>query len=229
MASEPVDKLAAEAEDARLRVAATIDAIQDRLSPRRLMGEAVDRVSDVSRDLVESVGTTARSAMRQHPLAIGAAVAAVGLALLARRSLANARVDLGDDLVDYSDYDDDFGHAFTPGDAAMARAADSKASRAVASERPSAGRTRERLSAGRTREQPSAGRARERLSAGRTRERLSAGRARAHALASRAGDRVEANPLVSIVIGLAAGAALGALFPTTDAERRLLDDSGFKA
>ncbi len=185
MASEPVERLAAEADEARGRVAATIDAIQDRLSPSRLFGDAVEKVSHGSRGLIQDLGGNARGAMQKHPLAIGAAVAAVGLALLARRSLANARVDLGDDHTDYTDYDDGFGIAETADDAAAP--GDTPSPGAVAG------------------------------------ARLRASSARARALAASAGDTVEANPLVSIVIGLAAGAALGALFPTTETERRLLD------
>jgi ElaB/YqjD/DUF883 family membrane-anchored ribosome-binding protein len=183
MASEPVERLAAEADEARGRVAATIDAIQDRLSPSRLISDAVEKVSNGSRGLIQDLGGNARGAMQKHPLAIGAAVAAVGLALMARRSLANARVDLGDDQTDYTDYDDGFGAADTADDSA---ATDDIASPGAAA-------------------------------------RLRAGTARARTLAASAADNVEANPLVSILIGLAAGAALGALFPTTETERRLLD------
>ncbi len=107
MASEPVERIAAEAEDARARIASTIDEIQDRLDPRRLVSDAVGRVQDSGREFTDR----ATSAVRAHPLALGAAVAAVGLALVARNRLSKARVDLGDDLRDYTDYDDGFGFA----------------------------------------------------------------------------------------------------------------------
>ena len=104
MASDPVEKAAAAADDARLRVTATIDEIQDRLDPRRIASDAFGRLTLSSRALATQAGEVARS----HPLAIGAAVAALGLALLARNRLAQATVNLGDGTVDYTDYDDDY-------------------------------------------------------------------------------------------------------------------------
>lgn len=184
MASEPVERFAAEAEDARLRIADTIDAIQDRLDPRRIVGDAVDRVSGSS----VRFASEAREMAKSHPLAIGAAVAAIGVALLARTKLANATVDLGDNLRDYTDYDDGFGYV----------------------ERGSSRHSVEGVD-----EKDAADGAR-------------AAKAAAHArvLAARAAGSVATNPLVSIVIGLAAGAALGALFPATEAERRALAATG---
>lgn len=169
MASESVDAAAMAAGDARQRVSATIDEIQDRLDPRRIVGDAFDRVQSSSRALASQAGDTARS----HPLAIGAAVAALGLALLARNHLANATVDLGDGTDDYTDYDDDYADY-------------GAASPAPARPRP----------------------------------------ARLQAVAGRAGSAVQDNPTASIVVGLIAGAALGAFLPTSDAERRTLGDVG---
>ncbi len=179
MGSEPVGDIAAEAEDARLRIASTIDDIQDRLDPRRIMSEAVERVTGTSRQLISDAGSAARA----HPLAIGAGVLAIGLALLARNKLAKATVNLGDDLGEYTDYDDGFGFA---------------------EQRPS------RLYADEDGDEPA-----------------EAPVAKPN-LAERAGGTVEANPIVSVVLGLAAGAALGALFPSTEAERRALGDTGSK-
>ena len=180
MASEPVERIAAEAEDARTRIASTIDEIQDRLDPRRIVGDAVDRVSDSGRQLVGQAG----AAMRAHPLAIGAAIAAVGLAFLARGKLASATVNLGDDAGDYTDYDDGFGFVETQPVPLYDDAEDDGDTAGAAD--------------------------------------------RARVLAAKAGDSVEANPFVSIILGLAAGAALGALFPATDAERRVLGETGGK-
>lgn len=165
MASEPVEQMAAEADVARGRVADTIDALQDRLDPRRLVGDAAERVQNSGRALFDRAGATVKS----HPIAIGAAIAAIGVALLARQRLAGARVDLGDEFADYTDYDDGFGF---PDAADAAPAAPLTASRAPVAE------------------------------------------------------EAEANPLVSILIGLAAGAALGALLPTSETERRSLGDVG---
>jgi ElaB/YqjD/DUF883 family membrane-anchored ribosome-binding protein len=177
MASEPVQRIAAEAEDARANIAITLDAIQDRLDPRRIVSDAVERATDTGRQLA----TQASDALRAHPLALGAAVAAVGVALLARNRLANATVNLGDDLGGYTDYDDGFGFGETKA-RATGDAEDDDRRLGLASRVPE--------------------------------------------IAARASDGVAANPLVSIVVGLAAGAALGALFPTSEAERRTLGDVG---
>ncbi len=176
MGSEPVERIAAEAEDARTRIAGTIDEIQDRLDPRRIVGDAVERVTGTSMQFLGKAGTTARA----HPVAIGAAVAAVGLALLARNKLSKATVNLGDDFGDYTDYDDGFGFAET------------RPTRLYDDED------------GETAEAP------------------------ARAALDRASAGVDSNPIVAIVLGLAAGAALGALFPATEAERRVLGETGSK-
>jgi ElaB/YqjD/DUF883 family membrane-anchored ribosome-binding protein len=178
MASEPVERFAAEADNARARVASTIDAIQDRLDPRRLFGDTLERVSSGSAQLFGQVRQNAGSVVRSHPLAIGAAIAAVGVALLARSSLAKARVDLGDEYGNYTDYDDGFGYV-DPVPTASAAA-------------------------------PVA------------RQRLGVAADRAREIAANAGSSIESNPIVSIVLGLAAGAILGALFPATEAERNFL-------
>ncbi|WP_426164599.1 DUF3618 domain-containing protein [Sandarakinorhabdus sp. DWP1-3-1] len=179
MAADPVESVAADAEDARTRIASTIDEIQDRLDPRRIVGNAMDRVSGSSRQFVGQAKTAARS----HPLAIAAAVAAIGVALLARGKLARATVNLGDGEGEYTDYDDGFGY-----DAGRAPRAygDEDGDDDVAPP------------------------------------------VRRQALAASASGSVADNPVVSILMGLAAGAALGALFPTTEAERRALGDTGAK-
>lgn len=109
--SDPVERFAAEADDARTRIAATIDEIQDRLDPRRIVGDAVEKVSDTSTQLLGD----ARAIVTRHPITLGAAVAAIALAFLARRTLARATVNLGDDVGDYTDYDDDMGFVVEDG------------------------------------------------------------------------------------------------------------------
>jgi hypothetical protein len=160
MASEPVERFAAEADSARARVASTIDAIQDRLDPRRLFGDTLERVSSGSAQLFGQVRQNAGSVVRSHPLAIGAAIAAV------------------DEYGNYTDYDDGFGYV-DPVPTASAAA-------------------------------PVA------------RQRLGVAADRAREIAANAGSSIESNPIVSIVLGLAAGAILGALFPATEAERNFL-------
>ena len=147
--------------DARQRLSGTLDEIEARLNPRRLMADGLGRVAASSGHLA--------AAARAHPLALAAAAVAVGLTLFTSRRLSKARVDMGDELGDYTDYDDGFGFADT------------------APESPS--EPRRRAEAEPEAEAPS-------------------------------------NPLVSILIGLAAGAALGAIFPATETERQVLGDAG---
>lgn len=164
MASNPVDEAVAAADDARNRVTATMDDIQNRLDPRRILEDTVARVQTGSKALAVQAGDVAKA----HPLAIGAAVAALGLALFARNRLANATVNLGDGTEDYTDYDDDYSDP-VPNDV---------------------------------------------------------GAPRLQALAGDTREAVEANPGVAIVVGLIAGAALGALLPTSETERRTLGETG---
>jgi ElaB/YqjD/DUF883 family membrane-anchored ribosome-binding protein len=151
MASEAVDRYAAEADEARARMTATLDEIQERLDPRRIASDAFDKITGGGLQLAGQ----ARDAAKSHPLAMGAAAAAVGLALLARRGLSRARVDLGDDLGAYSDYEDGYGY---------------------------------------------------------TEDRRTAETERVRRV-PRVDDAVDANPLVSVVVGIAAGALLGLIFP----------------
>lgn len=169
-------------DEARQRVDATIDEIQELMNPRRIIAESFDRVVASGGELA----STARDAARAHPLAIGAAAVAVGLVLFTRRRLSKARVNLGDDQADYTDYDDGFG--FPETEAAPAPAAKPPRAGAAAPMAPK--------------------------------------QVRASAAAP-AQDTV-ANPVVSILIGLLAGAALGAAFPTSEAERRVLGDTGMR-
>lgn len=172
MASEPVDQLAADSAAARARLSATFDEIQDRLDPRKIVGDAVGRATDNGRQALASVGET----VREHPLALGAGLAAIGLALLARNRLAKATVNLGDDVGSYTDYDDGFGYDNAP----LSRLAELDEDEAPP-RRP---------------------------------------------MAARASEAVADNPLTSIIVGLLAGAALAALFPSTEAERRVMGDAG---
>lgn len=171
--SATVARFAADADAARTRIAVTIDEIQDRLNPRRIAGDAFDKMTGGGLQLAGQ----ARDVVRAHPLALGAAVAAIGLAVLARRSLARATVNLGDDLGAYTDYDDGFGFA----EARPQRIAGFDDDGEDAAGPP---------------------------------------------LKARVGEAVDASPVVSIALGLAAGAVLGMVFPATETERRALGETG---
>lgn len=173
MAAKSVERLASESAAARTRVAATIDEIQARLDPRRIVSEALGKAGDNGRQVIAGATGT----VKEHPVAIGVAVGAVGLALLARNRLSKAKVNLGDNVDDYTDYDDGLGYEEDAG---------------IGPAPTEAGR-------------PVLARARESV-----------------------GGRVDDNPIVSIVLGLLVGAVLGAVFPTSEAERRVMGNAGGK-
>ena len=171
MASNSVDTAASAADAARSRVTATMDDIQHRLDPRRIVADAVDRVQTSSRALAVQAGDAAKA----HPVAIGTAAAALALALLARNRLSKATVNLGDGTGDYTDYDDGYSEQLA-------------------------------------------------YDAAPPRMQALVGEARETAIAAR--ETAGANPGAAIVVGLLAGAILGALLPTSEVERRTLAETG---
>lgn len=104
MTAEPVARLAAEASAASQKLGQTLSEVRARTNPDALFDEAYDMATEQAQKLV----TKTRETVGAHPVAIGAIVAAIGLALLARNTLSNATVDLGDDGTDYTDYDDSY-------------------------------------------------------------------------------------------------------------------------
>ena len=161
-ADDTTSNIAVEAEDTRERISATLDELQDRLSPRRIVGDAVDSVQSGGADLLKS----GLEAARAHPVSLAVAGVAIGLALLGGSRLRGARVNLGDDSESYSDYEDRY-----------------ESQRA----------------------QPAS-------------ERFALLRGNTQAISG--------NPFIGVLVGLAAGALVGALFPETESERRLLGDAG---
>ena len=155
---------AGEAEDTRERIAATIDELQDRLNPRRIVGDAVGSVQAQGADLLNE----GLRLVKAHPAIVAGAGLAIGIALLGNSKLRRAKVDLGDNYETYSDYDDDYSSNTGP---------------------------------------------------------VEGGGERFALLRDRAGTSIEDNPLVAIIVGVAAGALLGALFPETASERRLMGEA----
>ena len=104
MTQQPtIEDLARAADDAGAALAEDVNELTTSLAPRRIMDEALDAVKSRSVGLARDAGDVVKS----HPVATGAAVAAMGLALYARRRISKAEIDLGHDLDVYSDYDDD--------------------------------------------------------------------------------------------------------------------------
>lgn len=97
-----IEDLARAADDAGALLADDLNGLADRLTPRRLIDDALDVVKTRGADLARDAGNVVKA----HPVATGAAVAAIGLALYAGKRISNAELDLGDGLDDYSDYDD---------------------------------------------------------------------------------------------------------------------------
>lgn len=164
MAADDTTNIAGEAEDTRERISATLDELQERLNPRRIVGDAVDSVQAGGADLIKS----GLDAARAHPATVAVAGLAIGLAVLGSSRLRGARVNFGDDSESYSDYDDSY--------------------------------------------QP---------------RRLEPASER-FALMRGTGTSFSGNPFVGVLVGLAAGALMGALFPETESERRLLGDTGHR-
>jgi hypothetical protein len=155
-----IEDLARAADDAGARLAEDIHDFGERMTPRRMMDDALTaaktRGSELARD--------ATGVVKSHPVVIGAAVAAVGLALYAGNRISRAELDIDRDLAGYTDYDDPF-----------LDKADDAPSSAVNTVAESAGEARELVSE---------------------------------------------NPVLAILAGLAAGAAMAMLFPSSDSERR---------
>ncbi|GGI88544.1 hypothetical protein GCM10007973_26130 [Polymorphobacter multimanifer] len=103
MSAESVSRLAADAQMKQQQLGSTIAELKTRANPEALMADALDTASIQGQRLLSKTTDTVSA----HPIAIGAAVAALGLALFTRSTLANATVDLGDGA-DYTDYDDSY-------------------------------------------------------------------------------------------------------------------------
>lgn len=154
MTDQPtIEDLARAADDAGAALADDVNEMTASLTPRRLMDDALDAVKTSGAGLARE----ASGMVKSHPLATGAAVAAMGLALYAGSRISKAELDLGNDLEAWSDYDD----------SGLTAAADGN-------------------------------------------------------VAEEARELVKNNPVVAILAGLAAGAALALLFPSSSAEKRSL-------
>lgn len=104
MAADDTNSIAGEAEDTRERISATIDELQDRLNPRRIVGDAVGSVQQSGQEFLDRGLGLAKG----NPAILLAAGAAVALAVFGGRKLKSARVNFGDESESYSDYDDSY-------------------------------------------------------------------------------------------------------------------------
>lgn len=146
-----IEDLARAADDAGARLADGVNDLAERLTPRRIMDDALNAAKARGTELARD----ATGLVKAHPVVVGAAVAAVGLAVYAGGRISRAELDIDNDLAGYTDYDD------VPSATAASSTADAR-------------------------------------------------------------ELVTENPVLAILAGLAAGAALAMLFPSSDSERRSL-------
>lgn len=99
-----VDNLEADAEATRDRIAATVDDLQHRLSPRTLVNNAFDGITAQGTDLMASV----QKAARGNPIGLLGAALAIGVVAIGRSRLKNAKLD-DEQFAAYPDYDDGYG------------------------------------------------------------------------------------------------------------------------
>lgn len=180
MAEKRAETYAKDAETQRERLNTTIDDIQDRLTPRRIAGEAVEAAQERGAALARAAG--------EHKLAIGLIGGAVGLLFLARKAAKSGAFDRDPDA--------------EPG-------ALRKSWENVRDAGSSVGESA----------QEKWQQARERTAELAAKARYQAGEA-----TRLAGENFNTNPLVGAVIGLTAGAVLGALLPRTSVEDGLVGD-----
>jgi ElaB/YqjD/DUF883 family membrane-anchored ribosome-binding protein len=206
-----------EAEQTRERIASTVDHLQTRLNPRNMMNDAVGSLQDRGSDLLDS----ARMFVREHPVALSVAGAAVGLLLLNRNRFG------GRDSYSYDAYEDVYGGDMDDGYDATADNADNRPGlmrRGLSRVRSGASNAgsvvSDRASAARGYTSETLRSARDRTSDYASRARVRAGDARRYA-----SDSYDANPLTGALVGIAAGALLGLLLPRTRREDELLGET----
>jgi|GEM_PF-3782066 len=101
MSTKNIDRLTEQARLTRGRVSARAAELRVRTDP----SELADDLMNFAAGKAQTLTSQARTLAAAHPVAIGAGIAAVALALFTKRQLSHAEIELGDD---YSDYDDSF-------------------------------------------------------------------------------------------------------------------------
>lgn len=104
MMVDETTNFANEAEATRDRIAATVEDLQSRLSPRNIVNNAVGSIGVSSFNAIESV----RASLSSHPLVLATAGLGIGITLLARSKIGGAKVEYGDSYAAYADYDDNY-------------------------------------------------------------------------------------------------------------------------
>ena len=197
---------AEQAEAARARIAATVEDIQDRLSPSRIIGDAASDLQNRGSELIDS----GAQLVRRHPVALSLIGLSLGLLLL-RRDSRPTPIDAYQDV--YGDDDLDWDGLEEPG--AVRRGLD-KAHAAFDTAKASVSNS---AASARSRASDGMDSARERSAdiADRTLNAVKQAK-------RKASDSFEENPLAAAVIGIAAGALIGSLIPRTDQEDEWLGE-----
>lgn len=225
-------QLEGEADASRERVASLLDELRGRASP----GEVVDQVYDYARnggggDFVRSFGTQ----VRNNPLAVALVGAGIGWLMLSGRS-SGRREELSSSESEgesegaadgvrraYHDASDGVKRAYgatASGMSAAGSSAGSMASRASEAVSGAAGSLKDTASEASQSIAEGATAARDRVAdlAGRGRD----GASRIAQTGSHYAEQLVEHPMVLAGLGLAIGAAIGAMFPSTEREDRLM-------
>lgn len=108
----------AEATVTRDRISATIDGLQERLSPKALVDGALDSFSAARSRAAASM----RDAAARHPVVLGAVGLAVGVGVLASSRVVRAKVEYGDAYAAYADFDDSYAADLAEGEPPVGKA-----------------------------------------------------------------------------------------------------------
>lgn len=202
-----------EAEQTRERIASTVDDLQYRLSPRRVVGDAVGSIQDRGSELLGS----ASRIVRDNPTAVGLIGLSLGLLLLTRGSSRSHDSYQTEGL-----YDDSHGYDATADEQSGSLRRGWSNVRSTVRDKVGTASSAVSERAGTARDY-----AAERLHSARERgsEYATRARTRASDLRHQASDSFEANPFLGALVGIAAGAIAGALLPRTQREDELLGET----
>jgi ElaB/YqjD/DUF883 family membrane-anchored ribosome-binding protein len=220
--------LSQEIDETRADVGETLDALQAKLSPSQLLDQAVTFCSERGYELARRVGDT----VREHPVPMALAGAGLLWYLSARRRRVDGDFDdyyyAEGYVMDDDDYDDDL---YTDETSAGA----GRTQRVRSAARSARRRASEAASTIKDRATGAVGGIKERASGAASTIRDGAGRASGvvRQRASRAGDGMNRllheQPLLVGAAGLVIGAAIAAIFPSSELEDELLGETSDRA
>ncbi len=243
------DEIAAKIDQTRAEMSETVEALQNKLAPERMLDDFLNAARDSVDRNVERILDT----MREHPVVTSLTGLGVGWLLLqgtARRDLAGRNYPTDGDYVDFTDGEcssagepvGDQAARFTETMSAGTAAAREKVAQLASGARDKAahlaGRAGEQAAhvtaraAGYAKQQAGSMASKARDQAGyvadRARQQMGsigmAAAGQARQAAHRAGDMVYENPFAVAAVGVAMGAAIGFLIPETRREGELMGE-----